>query len=127
MMAEGQGNGNDSPERDAGGGPGAGTPEAETDPGAGGQASPGASWFPFKMTSPAEEAGLQAPGTPAAPAGPSQPGPGQQPLPRESGTPPYQQTQPLGGLSSPWLAARRGLPWRGQPAQRPGLLVGGSS
>ena len=98
MMAEGQGNGNDSPERDsawqpppaADGGPGDGTPEAATDPGAGGQAPPGASWLPFKMTSPAEDAG--------------QPEPGAQPAAGEPGTPPSQQTRPLGELSSPWQA-----------------------
>ena len=61
MMAEGQGNGHDSPERDSawqpspppGGDPGGGTPEPDTDPGA---ADSGASWLPFKMTSPAEDA-----------------------------------------------------------------------
>src|SRR5215468_2729698 len=62
MMAEGQGNGNDSPERDsawqsapsAGGAPGA--PDTGSDPGAADAAPPGASWFPFATTPPASEA-----------------------------------------------------------------------
>ena len=111
MMAEGQGNGNDSPERDsawqpppaADGGPGDGTPEAATDPGAGGQAPPGASWLPFKMTSPAEDAG--------------QPEPGAQPAAGEPGTPPSQQTRPLGELSSPWQAPPGSQPTWGAPGQ----------
>src|SRR5436189_2518230 len=62
MMAEGQGNGNDSPERDSawrsapgtGGAPGA--PDADSDPGAADAAPPGVSWFPFATTPPASEA-----------------------------------------------------------------------
>ena len=71
-MAEGQDNGHDSPERDSawqpspppGGDPG--TPEPDTEPGA---ADPGASWLPFRMTSPAEESAqaAQAEPVPGAP------------------------------------------------------------
>ena len=71
MMAEGQGNGHDSPEGDNAwqpspppeADPGTGTPEPDTEPG---EADPGTSWLPFKMTSPAEDAAQAAPAQPAA-------------------------------------------------------------
>src|SRR5262249_4097915 len=92
MMAEGQGNGNDSPERDsawqsvprAGDRPGA--PDADTDPGAADAAPPGAPWFPFAATPPASAAEQPPADAPQAP-GPQQPpsasqSPAPQPAPR---------------------------------------------
>jgi len=142
MMAEGQGNGHDSPERDSawqpspppGGDPGDGTPEPETDPGA---ADPDASWLPFKMTSPAEDAARAAaaaasaepvPGTPqgagAQPDAGVQPGAGAQPASVPQAAPgqpgpgtPGQQAQPLGGLSSPWQAQPGSQPTWSAPQQ----------
>src|SRR5579859_8113262 len=117
MMAEGQGNGNDSPERDSALRPAPGddgTPEPATDPGTVGEAAPGASWLPFTMSSPAGE--------------PGQPGYGQQPGSGEPGTPPQpaQETRPLGGLSSPWQAQPGSQPsWGGPPPwMAPGAQAG---
>ena len=136
MMAEGQGNGSDSPERDgawqpfpgAGGSPGDAAPEAGTgagtpgaadpgaadpgaadpgaadpgaadpgaaDPGAPEAADPGASWLPFRMTSPADEDAQPAPGTPPPPS--AQPVPGSQPTPWAQPTQPVPGAQPATG------------------------------
>src|SRR5438309_9250439 len=111
MMAEGQGNGNDSPERDgawqpvpgADGSLGDGAPEADTDPGAPDAAEPGASWLPFRMVSPADEA--------------SQPTASTQPVP---GTPPpagghVPGTQPVPGPPPPGSGQVPRAPAPGQP------------
>src|SRR5262249_25895258 len=105
MMAEGQGNGHDSPERDSawqpspppGGDPGDGTPEPDSvssgpaappnDPGA---ADSGASWLPFKMTSPAEDAAQAAAAQPEGTPPVGTPGAG-------VGATPTPDTQPTSG------------------------------
>ena len=117
-MAEGQGHGSDSPERDsasrpapsAEGAPGA--PDADTDPGAADAAPPGAPWFPFATTPPASAAepppagaqqlpGQQPPATPQAPGAPQVPGPQQGSGPPG---PPQAPGAPPPGLASPWHA-----------------------
>ncbi len=124
MMAEGQGNGNDAPERDsawpsapgAGEPPGGGAPDADTDPGTGAAPPPGQSWFPFPMTSPPGEPGQPAPsaqagpGTPA-PSSPWQAPPGGQPpwalgTPQQPSMPP--STQP--GQPGPGAQPQQGTP-----------------
>src|SRR5580658_5782878 len=104
MMAEGQSNGNDSPERDSDWqpAPGDGRPEADTDPGAGQEAAPGASWLPFNMTSPADEAGQPAT-PPPAPETPAQPW-----------APPATGAQPAPGPMAPGPQAAAGQPGPGQ-------------
>src|SRR5258708_40323826 len=135
MMAEGQGNGNDSPERDgawqpvpgADGSTGDGPPETDTEPGAPDAAEPGTSWLPFRMTSPADEASQPAstepvPGTP--------PPPGAPPVPR---TPPAAGSQPVSGEhavpgapagpgapAAPWPAGSAPPPGSGGLATTPG-------
>src|SRR5262247_3034196 len=109
MMAEGQGNGNDSPERDSawqpvpdsGGSPSA--PDADTDPGAAGAAPPGAPWFPFATPPPAGEP-EQPPASASQPPD-AQPAPAarQAPGPQPPGTPPASGPQPP-GPSAPWQA-----------------------
>src|SRR5690348_18232778 len=107
MMAEGQGNGHDSPERDSawqpspppGGDLGEGTPEPDTDPGA---ADPGASWLPFKMTSPAEDAAAAAAAAASAwasaePASGAPPAPGAPGAIAASGAQPGATAQPGAG------------------------------
>jgi len=148
MMAEGQGNGSDSPERDgawqpfpgAGGSPGDAAPEAGTgagtpgaadpgaadpgaaDPGAPEAADPGASWLPFRMTSPADEDAQPAPGTPPPPS--AQPVPGSQPTPWAQPPQPVPGAQPATG-AQPTQPVPGAQPATGaQPYPVPGAPTG---
>lgn len=124
-MAEGQGNGNDSPERDSAWqpAPGDGTPAADTEPGTGAAPAPGGSWVPMPMTSPTGDAGAQPPSqpgpgpqqVPGAPPAVGRPGFAPQPGSGEPGAPPHpaQQSRPLGGPGTPW----QGQPTRDAAAQ----------
>src|SRR5207248_1849662 len=87
MMAEGQGNGHDSPEHDSTWQP---SPPPGTDPGDGTPEPDSASSGPAQPGPGQPGSGQPGPGQP----GPGQPGPGI----------PGQEAQPLGGLSSPWQA-----------------------
>jgi S1-C subfamily serine protease len=125
MMAEGQGNGNDSPERDsawqsapgAGGAPGA--PDTGSDPGAADTAPPGASWFPFATTPPASEAEPPPVGAQQAP-DPAQQPPGAQQAPD---TPQAPSAQP----SSPWNAQPGTQPtWAPSGTQQPPWMPPGA-
>src|SRR5262249_28601790 len=132
MMAEGQGNGNDSPERDSAwqSGPGAGgsrgAPDAATDPGAGDAAPPEQRWSPFATTSPAGEAEQPAPGAQQAPGPPPVPGaqqaPGPQPVPGEqpvSGAERPPGPQPAPGEQPAPPPADPSSPWHAQPGSQP--------
>jgi S1-C subfamily serine protease len=140
MMTEGQGSGNDSPERDsawqsapsAEGTPAA--PDADTDPGAADAAPPGAPWFPFATTPPASAAeqppadapqapGSQpVPGTPQAPS--AHPASGPQPVPGAPQAPTAQQApgpQPVPGLpQAPSAQQAPGSPQAPGPQPVPG-------
>jgi S1-C subfamily serine protease len=140
MMAEGQGNGSDSPERDsawrsapsAGGAPGA--PDADAEPGAADEAPPGVPWFPFATAPPASEAEPppvgpqqapgqqqapatpQAPGPQQAPGAPQVPGPQQAPNPQQGSGAPQDPSAPQApGAQPPGPAS----PWHAQPGTQP--------
>jgi S1-C subfamily serine protease len=115
MMTEGQGSGNDSPERDsawqsapsAEGTPAA--PDADTDPGAADAALPGAPWFPFATTPPASAAEQPPADAPQAP--------GPQPVPGAPQVPSAQQAP--GGQPAPGAQPAPASPWQAQPGTQP--------